>query len=212
LQWEAYNAAIALQDGIDSIPVYFKSKLVPGPEILPYRRFLFFLQPLVDYLDGTVEGLGTQTDRVVFAGKRGSVAPVICYESIFGDFHTGYIRRGGEATFIMTNDGWWDQTAGHRQHLHYASLRAIETRRSIARSANTGISCFINQRGDILQPTPYGAPAAIRDTVLLNDDITFYAKWGDLTARLALFTTLLLLVNTFVKYRQGIDGEPTSTP
>ncbi len=211
LRWEAYNAAIALQDGADSIPVYIKSKLVPGPEILPYRRFLFFLQPLVDYLDGTIEGLGTQTDRAVFSGRDGKVAPVICYESIFGGFHTGYIRRGGEATFIMTNDGWWDQTAGHRQHLLYARLRAIETRRDIARSANTGVSCFINQRGDIRQATAYGEAAAIRDTVLLNDQLTFYVKWGDLPARIALFTALLLLVNTFVRHRQGAAGQDRST-
>ena len=90
------------------------------------------------------------------------MAPVICYESVYGEYSTGYIKKGAQAIFIMTNDGWWDNTAGHRQHLYFASLRAIEARRAIARSANTGISAFVNQRGDILQPTRYDEPIAIK--------------------------------------------------
>ncbi|GIV30906.1 MAG: hypothetical protein KatS3mg029_0257 [Saprospiraceae bacterium] len=207
--WEAYNAAIQLADGQDSIPVYLKSKLVPGAEILPYPRIFFFLKPLADKLGGSVEGLGTQPERSVFASKWGKVAPVICYESVFGDYHADYIRAGAEATFIMTNDGWWDNTAGHKQHLMYASLRAIETRRAIARSANTGISCFIDQRGNILQPTRYGEKAAIRGTIRFSDAITFYVRWGDLIGRIGVFTSFILLLNTAVKgylqYRKAGD-------
>lgn len=199
IYWEAYNAALQLKAGVDSIPFYVKSKLVPGPEILPYKDFFFFLEPLVDKLDGTVEGLGTQLFREAFFSESGSVAPVICYESIFGEYHAGYIQAGAEAVFIMTNDGWWDNSAGHKQHLKFASLRAVETRRSIARSANTGISCFINQRGDILQPTGYNTAAAIRGNIHFNEEITFYVRWGDLIARAALFTTIILLLNTLVQ-------------
>ena len=101
--------------------------------------------------------------------------------------------------FIGTNDGWWDNTAGHRQHLRYARLRAIETRRSIARSANTGVSALINQRGEILQPTKYGEAAAIRGELRLNQAITFYVRWGDVVARLAMFAAIILLLNTFVR-------------
>jgi len=197
--WESYNAALQLENEADSIPFYVKSKLVPGPEILPYKDFFFFLKPLIDKLDGTVEGLGTQPYREAFASTGGKVAPVICYESIFGEYHTGYIKAGAEATFIMTNDGWWDNSAGHRQHAMFASLRSIETRRSTARSANVGTCCFINQRGDILQPTPYGKETAIRGTIRFNDETTFYVKWGDLIARIGLFTTAVLLLNTLAK-------------
>ena len=199
IYWEAYNAALQLQAGADSIPFYVKSKLVPGPEILPYKDFFFFLKPLIDKLDGTIEGLGTQPNREVFFSESGRIAPVICYESIFGQYHAGYVRAGAEATFIMTNDGWWDNSPGYKQHLKFASLRAIETRRSIARSANVGTCAFINQRGDILQPTQYGVEAAVRGTIRLNDEITFYVKWGDLIARIGLFTMIILLLNTFVK-------------
>jgi apolipoprotein N-acyltransferase len=199
LRWESYNAALQIDAKGDSVPYYIKSKLVPGAEILPYHELFFFLEPLVEKLDGTVEGLGNQPDREAFYSSSGRVAPVICYESVFGEYHAGYVRAGAEATFIMTNDGWWDNTAGHKQHLLFASLRAVETRRSIARSANTGISCFLNQRGDILQPTKYGVEAAIKGKIRLNDAITFYVKWGDLIARIGLFATAILILNAFVK-------------
>lgn len=199
--YEVLNAAIQISANSDSIPLYKKSKLVPGPEAYPFQEILFFMEPVVESLGGTTAGIGTQKERSVLASESGKVAPIICYESVFGEFHAGYVRKGAEAGFIMTNDGWWDNTAGHRQHLHFASLRSIETRRSIARSANTGISAFINQRGDILQATKYDEPIAIRDTMLFNDRITFYVIWGDMIARISMFISILFLLNAFVKGR-----------
>jgi apolipoprotein N-acyltransferase len=180
---------------------YRKSKLVPGPEQFPFKHVFFFMESFVDDLGGTTAGLGIQPERSVFTSETANIAPVICYESIFGEYFTGYVRAGGQAAFIMTNDGWWDHTAGHRQHLYYASLRAIETRRGIARSANTGISAFINQRGDISQATRYNEAVAIRGQLTLNDAITFYVRWGDIIARIALFATIIFALNTFVKAR-----------
>ena len=200
--WEAYNAAIQIENGVDEIPVYKKSVLVPGAEFLPYRKVFFWLEDFVNQLGGTMAGYGSQKDRGVFKSKEGiGVAPVICYESIFGEYMTGYIRNGAQAIFIVTNDGWWDDTAGHKQHLKFASLRAIEARRPIARSANTGISAFINQRGDIRNTTKYGEAIAIKNKIMLNDVITFYVRWGDLIGRIAIFLSILLLLNAFVKSR-----------
>ena len=101
--------------------------------------------------------------------------------------------------FIITNDGWWGNTAGHKQHLHYASLRAIETRRSIARSANTGISAFINQRGDIEQATEYWEPAVIQGTIRANDQMTFYGRHGDYLARTAAWLSVFVFLAALVK-------------
>jgi apolipoprotein N-acyltransferase len=201
MYYEILNAAIQIDPSTREVPLYRKSKLVPGPEILPYRRIFFFMKPLIDKLEGTTAGVGTQPERSVFSSDAGKVAPAICYESVFGEYVTGYIQKGAQAIFIMTNDGWWDNTAGHRQHLYFASLRAIETRRAIARSANTGISAFVNQRGDILQPTRYDEPIAIKGSIRFNDSITFYIRWGDAVARIALFTSILFLLNTFVRSR-----------
>lgn len=200
---EVLNAAAQIIPGETEVQWYRKSKLVPGAEIFPYRNLLWFFGPVVQTLQGTWEGVGTQPERSVFKSPQANIGPVICYESIFGEYFTGYVKKGANAIFIMTNDGWWDNTAGHRQHLYFASLRAIETRRSIARSANTGISAFINQRGDIRQATRYEEAAAIRDDLRLNNAITVYVRWGDVLARIALFASILLLLNTIVRKVTG---------
>lgn len=202
VDYEIFNAAAQMPMDRSIAPqTYRKSKMVPGAESFPFKKILFFMEPLVHQLGGSVAGLGSQKERSVFSSPIANIAPVICYESIFGEYFTGYVKKGGNAAFIMTNDGWWDNTAGHRQHLYFASLRSIETRRSIARSANTGISAFINQRGDILQPTLYNEATAIRGKINLNNATTFYVQWGNIIARIAIFASILFLLNTFVKSR-----------
>lgn len=193
--YDHHNAAISIRSGVDTIPIYFKSRFVPGAEIFPFKQLLFFLRPLVDKLGGSTEGLTAQPERSVFNnGGNLNVAPVICYESIYSEYCTEYIRKGANAIFIVTNDGWWDDTPGYRQHLVYGALRAIETRRSIARSANSGCSAFINQRGEIEQPTQYGVQAVIRQKILFNDEITFYVRYGDLISKAAIGISLTLVI------------------
>lgn len=192
--WESYNCAIQQSPGDENLQIYFKSKLVPGPEIFPYQEYLFFLKPLIEKLEGTLYGLGTQEDRGVFISGQDTIAPVICYESIFGEFVNGYIKNGANAIFIMTNDGWWDDTPGYIQHLKIGTLRAIETRRDIARSANTGVSCYINQRGDIRKPTKYEVEAVLRDNIRMNSSKTFYVQWGDYIGRLAFFISMFQIL------------------
>jgi len=199
IYYEVYNAAVQLSGETAGVEVYKKSKLVPGPEFFPFSRLLGFLKPLVHKLGGTTASFGTQKERAVFESQSGKIAPVICYESAFGEYLSGYIKKGAEAIFIMTNDGWWDKTAGHRQHAAIASIRAIENRRPVVRAASTGISSFIDVRGKARQQTEYGAAAAIRSEVVLNDTVTFYLRWGDMIGRLALFISILFLLNTLVK-------------
>ncbi|NQV01966.1 MAG: apolipoprotein N-acyltransferase, partial [Bacteroidia bacterium] len=86
----------------------------------------------------------------------------------------------------------------HRQHFSFAHLRAIETRRSIARSANTGISAFIDQRGDAHDVTDYWVPAAIKGSLNANRELTFYVKHGDYIARAVVWMTGVILVTAVV--------------
>jgi apolipoprotein N-acyltransferase len=193
LYYDSYNTAMLPGQG-GAIQLHHKSKLVPGVEKMPFPALFKHLENLAIDLGGTSGSLGMQEHPSVFTLKSGKrVAPVICYESIYGDYLSQQIRNGAELILIITNDGWWDNTPGHRQHLKYATLRAIESRRSIARSANTGISCFINQRGDILQATSWWEPAAIKATINANSDLTFYSKLGDYPGLLALIATPLLI-------------------
>lgn len=197
--YDVFNSAVFIgQDGHGD--VYHKSILVPGVEKMPFRKYLGFLSDWVIDLGGTTGSLGRQDEPSNFKLKNGAeVAPVICYESVFGAYLTRYVHKGAGLIVVITNDGWWRNTPGYKQHLSYSRLRAIETRRSVARSANTGISCFVNQRGDISQPTEWWKEAAIEEAVNLNDKITFYAKHGDYIARVAMFMSVLILLFLAVK-------------
>ena len=153
-------------------------------------------------LGGISGSLGMQDEREVFWSPNDSVqvAPTICYESIYGEFMTGFIRNGADFILVITNDGWWRDTPGYSQHLSFSSLRAIENRRSLARSANTGISCFINQKGEILQPTDWWVKDAIKGEIKTNNKLTFYAKRGDFIGRLAEFFSIIIILYFFVNF------------
>jgi len=111
------------------------------------------------------------------------------------------IRAGANLIVVITNDGWWGNTPGYRQHFLFSVLRAIETRRDVAQSATTGISGFVNQRGDILQKTAYWKPAVITRQLNLNSHITYYVKHGDMIARISSYISTLILLASVV---QGI--------
>lgn len=196
---EALNAVVQIDLQTQETQTYRKGVFVPGAESFPFRKTLFFLEPLVNSLGGTVAGRGTQGVREALVGEKAKVAPVICYESVFGEYFTEYIREGAQAIFVVTNDGWWDNTAGHRQHLWFSSLRAIETRRAVVRSANMGNCAFIDQRGKVLKTTPYGKEGFLVDDVRLNDHRTPYVRFGDLIARIALLLSGMLLLGNLAR-------------
>ncbi|MFW6369649.1 MAG: apolipoprotein N-acyltransferase [Bacteroidota bacterium] len=198
--YDTFNSAIQI-DQTDSIQVYHKSQLVVGVEKMPYPEYLGFLKKIMLQLGGTFRSHGTQENRANLISPNGnsSAAPVICYESIFGEYVTGYIKNGASIIFIITNDGWWADTPGYKQHNAYARLRAIETRRSIARSANTGISSFINQRGEVLQAIGWWERDAIKEILNENHKLTFYTRHGDYIARLARFFALLAVAALIVR-------------
>jgi len=192
--YNAYNAAIMFNSR-DSLQLYHKSKLTPGVEILPSFGGFKWLEKYAIDLGGTVGSLGMDSVRKIYTTVNTvKVGPAICYESIFGEFFARFVKNGAQIMIIITNDGWWGNTAGHRQHFSFAHLRAIETRRCIARSANTGISALIDQRGDARQQTAYWAPAVIAGSLNASNKITFYVEHGDYIARILTYLGGLLLI------------------
>jgi apolipoprotein N-acyltransferase len=193
---DAYNAAVLI-DGSSKLQFYHKSKLVPGVERMPFGAALEFMKPLFEHFGGTTGGYGGDAEPTVLYAQSGiGAAPVICYESIWGEYVREYVQKGAQFIAIVTNDGWWQNTSGKDQHLEYAKLRAIENRRWVARSANTGISAFINQRGDIVQKTQWWVPAALGQEINLNEEITVYTRAGDVIVYIALlgcFVSLLFI-------------------
>ena len=199
LWYESHNSAL-ITDGTARTEIFHKSKLVVAVEHTPYPRIF---GPVDDMLGGVMgRCIGQDEISLLHVESQGTSIPVgcaVCYESVYGEYYTDYIRKGARAMAIITNDAWWGNTPGYRQHLSYASLRAIETRRAIARCANTGISAIITPSGKITQPTPWWEPAVIEGSIPLRDDITFYVSHGDITGRVCTFLFMLLLLALVVR-------------
>lgn len=218
--YEVYNTALNIRNILayeDSLGVvksdlkvdkYHKSKLVPGAEQIPFNNFLHPLigDQILQIGSSTSLGNFTAQDSISLfhsytyeeTKKHSrydySVAPIICYESIYGDYVRTFVEKGAEAIFIITNDGWWKKTSGYKQHNMYAKLRAIETRRYIARSANTGISCVINPFGKIEQQLNWDIQDVIQSRISLIQKQTFYTKHGDFIGRITSFLSVILLL------------------
>ena len=194
----SYNTALLVSNKTD-IQYHQKSRLTPGVEMMPSWWFLRPIKNLAIDLGGTVGTLKRENKTTLLDFEDHRIASMICYESVFGDYVSNFVKEGADLIFVITNDGWWGDTPGHRQHLEMSKLRAIENRRSVARSANTGISAFINQRGDIIEKTQYWQAASLCNTLKANEKLTFYSKYGDYLYRAGSFVAILLLCFSFVK-------------
>ena len=197
---ESHNSAL-ITDGTLRTEIFHKSKLVVGVEHTPYPAIFCKIDDLLGGVMGRCVGQEEVSLLNVesLSGNRIPVGCAVCYESVYGEYYTDYIRKGAEAMTIITNDAWWGDTPGYRQHLSYASLRAIETRRAIARCANTGISAIISPSGEIIQPTPWWEPAVIKSQIPLRNDLTFYVIHGDIVGRICTFLFWMLLLAFLVR-------------
>ena len=189
-QWIlAHNSALSL-DGSGRYSLYHKSKLVVGTELTPYPQVFI---PLENLLGRTLMAKDIGQKEIACLNACGvPVGTAVCYESVYGEFCTGYVRKGARLMTVITNDAWWGDTPGHRQHLNYSRLRAIETRRWVARCGNTGISAIIDPCGRILSRTPWWQPAFLEGEVELLAGETFFVRNGDMVGRLCVFLFLML--------------------
>ena len=209
--FESYNASLLLAKGKE--PQYgHKSKLVPGVELVPFSAYLPFLSAIAIENGGTSGTLGIEkAPKVLEITKQFEIdkfnhqsqhkialAPIICYESIYGDFVRQQVQKGAQLLCVITNDGWWGDTPGYKQHFAMARLRAIETRRWVLRSANTGTSGSIDPSGKIIKKTAYWTKTAFSQAVELRTDKTFYTKHGDWLAGLSLSWILLVFSNVLM--------------
>ena len=202
--YECCNIAIKISRDTNqaSSQLRHKSVLTPFVEKMPFKTALSFLGDLALDLGGTVGTLGTDEKATLFTSEaKPKTATMICYESVDGEYVAEFVRKGAEILFIITNDGWWNDSPGHRQHAAFASLRAIETRRPIARSANTGISCFVSPKGEQTQHTQYWTQDVIKQELMPQSKITFYALYGNYIYRAASFVAVLFLLLSFVSSR-----------
>jgi apolipoprotein N-acyltransferase len=204
LFYRSYNAALFQTKVTDA--VYNKSKLVPGVETTPFSSFFKHFKSLAMNLGGTTGGLGTQATRTVFISEYNKVgiAPIICFESIYGEYVTEFVRNGAGVLAVITNDAWWGNSAGHKQHLMLSQLRAIENRRWIVRSANTGVSAIIDPEGELVSETKYDERTVLTGTVKEETQLTFYTRFGDYIGRLASFLAVMFILLSVTKRLKSV--------
>jgi len=197
--YDLFNSALKI-DTSSSVEFYHKSKLVPGIEKQFSSGPATIITRILPYLGGSHRGYGTQKEREVFnqSGTGVGIAPIICYESAFGKFVTDYVKKGANMLFIITNDGWWKSTDGYKQHFALASLRAIETRRPVARCGNTGISAFIDIKGRVVSKTDWWTDATLKGTLTAETNITPYVRYGDWLLQIGTVSSQILLIILFI--------------
>ena len=198
--YEVFNTALLIS-AQEPTQIFHKSKLVPGAEMTPYS---WVLKPVLEKfpieLGGSIENFGVNDSIFNLKSNQGDLAPMICYESVFGEYVGSFVQNGANWICIITNDGWWKNTYGHQQHNAYARLRAIENRRWIVRSANTGISSVINPLGGVEQFLPYETSGIIQTSIEKYSIDTYYSQHGDYLGRLACFLTIIYLLQLILSY------------
>lgn len=206
---ESHNSALML-DAFSPPELFHKSKLVVATEMTPYPAVFCKID---DWLGGVMgrcvgqeqtvplhfDEYARSSDSTFFAVRSIPVGCAVCYESVYGEYCTRYVRNGAKVLAVITNDAWWGDTPGYVQHLSYSCLRAIETRRWIARSANTGISAIIDPSGKVISHTSWWQPEVLRGKVGLSDEETFFVRNGDFVGRLSTLMAALILLAALVR-------------
>lgn len=181
--YSTYNAVYLFAPGYDPPQKYGKMKLVPFGEKTPFSDKLPFLADLIKWGVG-LGGWNIGKDTVVMKAKIDEdtlrIAALVCYESIYPHFVTAFTNRGADIIAVVTNDSWYGNTSGPYQHKDFASLRAIENRRYVARAANGGISCIVNQKGETVLATKMYEKNFIVGDIVIQKEKTFFVKYPNL--------------------------------
>jgi apolipoprotein N-acyltransferase len=184
-----YNAAFLVKPDGTIGPVYRKMHLVPFGEYVPLKRLLFFVQPIVEAVSDFVPG----TVPVLLPVGAHKASTAICYEVIYGSLMRRFVLNGSELLTTITNDSWYGRSSAAYQHWEQASMRAIENGRYLARSANTGISGFVDPYGRVLSKSGLFEESTLVGDLRFLTHRTLYTRIGDLVAWLSLAATAAAL-------------------
>jgi apolipoprotein N-acyltransferase len=210
-----YNSAVLLDPRQGMSSVYKKVVLVPFAERVPYSETLSFLIEPLKWSVG-ISGWGKGSDQWVYrfftrAGREVRFSGMICYESVYPNYVRGFVQRGAEFLVVITNDSWWGKTSGAYQHAAFASFRAIEHRRWVIQCANGGISTAVDPTGAHQESTPMYQQTRLIATIAPSQEETFYAKHGDLFARLCTSIAAVIVLCAVVKKLFLKPSEATTT-
>ena len=191
--FRAFNTAF-LADGKGRVlSRYHKQVLLAFGEYLPFAGILSKL-PAIPFADGFTPGDGPHTFSL--SGGAYRIAPLICYEDLMPELSRGFVRDTKANLLVnLTNDAWYGRTVAPWQHARLAQWRAVETRRTLLRVTNTGVTSIINAKGEMMQTLPTFAPAVLKAEVEILEGDTLYVRFGDWFAWSITFvamTTVLL--------------------
>ncbi|MEO0270729.1 MAG: apolipoprotein N-acyltransferase [candidate division WOR-3 bacterium] len=202
-KYRFFNTAFLVNKKGELIDYYHKTHLTPFGEALPYDEIFPFLRKLDfgqgNYSRGKTLRLFKIEDFLVFVP--------ICFESIFTEISREAVKKGANLLINITSDGWFGKSLGPKVHRDLAIFRAIETRRYLVRSARSGISCVIDEKGRILKEIPLFKRGVIKGEVKIFSDETIYVKYGYLIDIFYfVFFIFLIVLRKFQKFFQVQKG------
>lgn len=214
------NSAYLLSPDGQLLSRYDKQHLVPFGEYIPLKSsLLFFLDRLVEGIGDFEAGLGptimTVTPKPGTAGAQPrpiKFGVAICYEVIFPDLVRQFAANGAEFLVTITNDAWFGRSAAPSQHFAMVVFRSVENHLSFARSANTGISGFIDPFGRIVEATPIFTEQAVRTRMQAWRPHTFYSRYGDVFAYGCVIICALLCLFSYFRTKGPEPDTVAATP
>jgi apolipoprotein N-acyltransferase len=200
---KTYNAAFLFEPRSQGVQVYYKKHLVPLSEKVPFVEQVPKLGEWINRLVPETGDYSAGDSTTVFSlsgegRNKAAFSTVICFESIFPELVSRFVNRGAEFIVVITNDGWFGNTSGPRQHASIAVLRAVENRRWVARCANTGISEFIDPFGRTVQKSRWNEAVVLTQTISLSDEKSFYTRHASSVSFLFSGAGLLVLCVFFI--------------
>ncbi len=195
IRYDSFNSIMFVEPNSKDVQSYSKMRLVPFAERIPYANKVPFLIEPLRWGVG-ISNWGLANDSTIFESKNfgSKFISMVCYESIFPEFISHFVNNGAEFLVFITNDSWWGNTSGARQHNQYAVLRAIENRRWVVRCANGGISSFVDPMGGMFDQTQMYTEAYISHQIEPLKNKTFYSIHGDWIARICASITIFILL------------------
>ena len=187
---QLYNASLLFDSQGAIVKRTAKSHLVPFGEYVPYKKYLPFIAPLVEGVGDFIPGEVADPPSC----KNAKIGVLICFESIFPDISRKWVKTGANLLVNITNDAWYGKSSAPHQTLAMTRMRAIETRRSIVRSANTGFSAFIDPLGRMGDISPLFEKWQAGKKAALMEEQTLFVRGGFAFPQLCLILSVIVSI------------------